>query len=106
LVVGFFIRGAECNWSLNHNLDMFKNPDLKLWISEISERIEVLDSSGNKVTTSEVFNDAIKKCINRKHFNLDHEDAGFFIPEANCKYIDNDWYECPEYVWKFGVKGK
>jgi len=101
-----FIRGAECNWSLNHNLNMFKNPDLKLWTSKIPERVEVLDFLGNIETVGDIFQNAIKKCQERNHFNLDHEDAGFFIPEKECKYIDSDWYECPEYIWKFGTKGE
>jgi len=98
-----FIRGAENPWSLNHNLEIFNNPELKLWVSEISGKVEVLNSSGNKVTVESIFIDAIDKCMDRKQFNLDHEDAGFFIPEENCKYV-NEWFELPDYVWKYGLK--
>lgn len=86
-----FIRGAESVWSLNYKEDW---EGCGLWIAKIPRTTRVYDYLGQTTTAGEIFDRAIQTCRYRGHFNLDHEDAGFYIPEDQISQIKgSDFWE-------------
>jgi len=80
-----FINGAQSEWSLNHK--QYTNGEV-WYIGTIDTDSEVYDFMGNKTTPLNVYKSAIDRMISRNHFNLDHEDAGFYIPKTQFSNVE------------------
>jgi len=70
---------------LNHHDQSWWSPWLRVWIGEIPANAKVYDWLGRETTPGEVFASMLRKCAERVHFNLDHEDAGFFVPAEEAR---------------------
>lgn len=80
-----FISGSENSWSLNHK----EYQECKWFNAKIDGDTVVYNFLGEKTTAVAVYTDVIIKMLNRNHFVLDHEDAGFFIPITEKNKISN-----------------
>jgi hypothetical protein len=85
-----FINGTQNSWSLNHK---YYSDEHTFKITKINDNAVVYDYIGRRTTPRDIMNRALELSKNRGHFNLDHEDSGFFIPEESYSNVSTNIYD-------------
>lgn len=82
--VWVFVRGAEAAFSLPSRKC---HPGCPVWVAEIEADAPVYNWLGRPTVPREVLALALEKARDRGYVCLDHEDAGFFVPEESLHHL-------------------
>ncbi|MEW5932042.1 MAG: hypothetical protein AB1816_00455 [Bacillota bacterium] len=82
--VWVFVRGAEAAFSLPSRKC---HPGCPVWVAEIDAGAPVYNWLGCPTFPREVLALALEKARDRGYVCLDHEDAGFFVPEESLRHL-------------------